>query len=496
MRLILPMLVLMLAGVLPAQVIDGDASRFLSAPNGRTGTFAPYRLSVRQIDGLETLVVTSEAQGVKLTREVAVAGKAEVEITLPVFVGDGARVNVRGKGAEFTPGIEPRLPLRRIEPDYARPYVAVFSNDPVYARVLVPNAPRQAVSDWRLLDGYDAIVIINPGETRLPPGSQQAIAEFCSLGGAALVIGSFRLGEKDVDVPAPADPTVKVVRGVAVQRFGYGPGAIYRIGFDELQRSRTAPDVVVDALRDHLWFGADSAPGGKPQSRVPPRLTPFAPPLPPAEAAPTAIFWGLGGGVLLLCLLAPVIGSRLTKRAWAAQLVVAAGCAGLGALGLAQDRPLPTVELTAVIRSGESEVASSRTFVLAEDSWRGTLEVELGGADRVLPRRVPGIAGWHAWAIDRPLVKLPAARGEQAELSSGMVGAEIFRDYATRAHRQGTQFSTSDAYPLEWWLEQNAYRGHMAKLAPLEWPGEPIQLDDARVIERGAIGVTVKRAPG
>lgn len=278
MRLLLPLLAL-LCGCVSAQTIDAERSRFLSAPNGRTGTYAPYRLVLTDLQGADSFTVHSDAPGVSLRREVASAGKQELEVVLPIMVGDDVTVRVSDEAGLERASISPRMPLRRIEPDYARPYAAVFSNNPVYARVLVPNSPRTAVcdyfelgeffNDWRLFDGYDALVIINPDEARLPPGSQRAIAEYCSLGGNALIIGSFRLGEKDVDVPAPADPQVLLIRGVAVQRFGYGPGAIYRVGFDDLQHSQLAADVVVDALRDQFWFGAADAPGGKPQSRIP-----------------------------------------------------------------------------------------------------------------------------------------------------------------------------------------------------------------------------------
>src|SRR5690606_38459275 len=155
-------------------------------------------------------------------------------------------------------------------------------------RGVLPSTPRGAVcdyfdladffTDWRLMDGYDAIVIFNPQETRLPVGSQRAMAEFCSLGGAALVVGSFRFGEKAVDLPPPAEPRLMQFRDVPLQRMGYGAGAIYRIGFEELRHSQSAPDVIIDALRDHLWFGANRAPAGTPESRVPPTRSPMGPP--------------------------------------------------------------------------------------------------------------------------------------------------------------------------------------------------------------------------
>jgi hypothetical protein len=79
------------------------------------------------------------------------------------------------------------------------------------------------------------------------------------------------------------------------------------------------------------------------------------------------------------------------------------------------------------------------------------------------------------------------------ELQGAMIGDQVFRDYASDAHRGDTEFSTSDAYLLEWWLEANAYRGRAAALRPLEWPVAAPSFDDARVVTRGAIGVTLQR---
>jgi hypothetical protein len=498
MKLLL--LALLCCCALPAQVIDTERSGFLSAPNGRTGTWAPYRLVLREVVG-DTLTVSSEAPGVTLTRQVAVAGLAETEVVIPVFVGEGARLGV-GQAAH-----EPTLPLRRVDPDYARPYVAVFSSDPVYARGVLPSTPRGAIcdyyelsgffGDWRLLDGYDAVVIFNPLETRLPAGSQRALAEFCSLGGAALIVGSFRFGEKAVDLPPPAELQVMQVRDVQLQRMGYGAGAIYRVGFDELRLSQSAPDVIIEALRDQLWFGAGQAPAGTPESRVPPVRTPMGPPLPPPDAAPSPLFWGLAGGLLLLCGLAPLVAGRLTRRAWPAQLALLAGCAGIAGLALLQTRPLPTLEVSALLRGGEGEARCARVFLLAEREWTETLTVDLDDqAYRGLPRKLPGRPGWHAWAEDLPLVAQGAGRAGPVRLAFGMVGKLSFRDFSTRAHRGETGFSTDDAHLLEWWLDANAYRGRRAELQPLEWRFPERPGAELRVVPRGAIGVTVKREGG
>lgn len=498
MRLLV--LSLLCCGALSAQVIDAERSGFLSAPNCRTGTWAPYRLVLREVSG-DNLAISSESPGVKLSRQVAVSGRTELEIVIPVFVGDGSKL-VAGPAS-----VEPTLPLRRIDPDYGRPYVAVFSSDPVYARGVLPSTPRGAVcdyfdlaeffTDWRLLDGYDAIVIFNPQETRLPVGSQRAMAEFCSLGGAALVVGSFRFGEKAVDLPPPAEPRLMQFRDVPLQRMGYGAGAIYRIGFEELRHSQSAPDVIIDALRDHLWFGANRAPAGTPESRVPPTRSPMGPPRPPQDAAPAPLFWGLAGGLLLLCGLAPVVAGRLSRRAWPAQVGVLLGCAAIGGLALLQPRPLPVIEASVLVRGGDGGAHSARVFLLAEQPWADTLIVDLDDpAYRGLPRKLPGRPGWRAWAEDLPLVDAGSGRSEPVLLAFGMVGEFSFRDFATRAHRGETGFSTSDAHLLEWWLDANAYRGRRAEVMPLEWNFQERMEGAATFIPRAAIGVTPKREGG
>ena len=497
----------LLCSSISAQAFDAQRSRFLSSPNGRTGTYAPFRVVLTDMKGADTVTLFSDAPGVTLERQVATAGKDEVSVVIPVMVGQEARLRVTDAAGTETNTLTPTLPLRRIEPDYARPYVAVFSSDPVYARVLVPTAPRTSVcdyfelaeffTDWRLLDGYDSIVIINPNEVRLPPGSQRTIAEFCSLGGSALVIGSFRLGEKDVDVPAPGEPEFLIARDVSAQRFAYGPGAIYRVPFDQLQRSQMAADVVIDVLRDHLWFGADQAPGGTPQSRIAPPRAPFPPPLPAEDVSPTPLFWGLAGGVLLLCLLTPLIGARLTKRTWPTQLAVLAGCAGLGGLAMTQTRPLPVVEVTALVRTGDGEAASNRVFVLGQHEGGDTLTIRLNDAnDNRLVRRLTAGPGWTAWVIDTPRAPSPEVRAEGNTLVGGMVGDEIFRDFGTRARRGDTNFSTSEGHTLDWWLEQNAYRGRKAVLKPLKWEFAGEGFAGVRVVTRGAISVTDERQGG
>lgn len=506
MRYIL--LLCLLGPMLSAQTIDTQQSRFMGSPNGRTGAYAPFRVTLNDLGSSDSVTVRSLSRGVVLEKQVAVAGLETVEVLIPVLVADEALVSVSAKpGGPATDEFKPGLPLRRIEPDYARPYVAVFSTDPLYARGVLPSAPNSAIcdyfelaeffSDWRMLDAYDAVIIFNPSDLRLPAGSQRAIAEFCSLGGACLIVGSFRLGEKAVDLPPPADPTVINFRDVQAQRFGYGAGAIYRFGADELRRSRSAQLVLVDALRDHTWYGADRAPAGKPESRLAPERIPSPSPLPPDDVLPKPLFWALGGGLLLLCGLVPMVAGRVTKRTWVSHVILLSCCSGLAAAALLQTRPLPTVETSALIRLGEGDATSARVFMIAEQTWREAVVVDLNDStDRRLPRRMVSIPGWRAWVIDAPLVGKPTSVGASVELAFGLVSDVSFRDFGAQARLGETEFSTSEAFLVEWWLETNAYRGRRARLSPVEWASGLVRFDDARLETRGAIGVTYRREGG
>jgi hypothetical protein len=489
------LLILLCASPLAAQSIDRERSGFASGQNGRSGCFAPYRAVVKDVGGLDSVRVTSSFGTVQLSREVATEGRPEVRVLLPVFVGTGAAVSV---GADVH---EPALPMRRFEADYERSYVAVFSPDPVAARYILPDDPSLVMADhydlsefftdWRLLDGYDAVVIFNPGDARLPAGSQRAIAEFCSLGGAILIAGSFRLGEQAQGLPAPADPMLHSFRGVGAQRFGYGWGAIYRVGWDDLRRSRSAQLAISDALLHHAWFGADRVPGGKRQTRADAGRAPVAPPLPLEAAAPGPMFWGLAAGLLLLCGFAPAVIGRLTRRLWPAQLVLLAGCAAIGAAATMQERPLPVIETSVVVFDGEGAAASARVYVRAMDGWRNALHVNLDDpAARYLPRPMSSGPEERCWLLDVPLLATVVPEGESVLMEGGMIGSSTYRVLAARAHRGETGFSTDDAWLLDDWLESNAYRGRRATLTPLEWPDTGIRFDDAKVLRRGAIGVT------
>jgi hypothetical protein len=228
---------------------------------------------------------------------------------------------------------------------------------------------------------------------------------------------------------------------------------------------------------------------------VAPARSPLAPALSPTDAVPGLLFWGLAGGLLLICGLLPTVVARSTRRVWPAQLSLVLFCASIGIFGQMQDRPLPAVEISVVIQTGKGDVASARVFVNAREAWRGVNEINLDDADkRELYRAMPATAGWNAWVGDSPLVSEAPDRAPSVELEYGMVEGRSFRDFGTEAHRGNTQFSTDDAYLVDWWLEANAYRGRAAQIAPIERPLDIGSWDAAQLVARGAIRLTPKRA--
>jgi hypothetical protein len=483
---------LVLAPGLGAQAIDPERSRFLTDPNGRPGTCAPYRLSFEAADETTTLEVIHG--NTRMSREVATTPGQVTEVVLPVFVADG--VTVRAGEAVH----QPRLPLRRIEPDYEQPYAAVFSADAVYARPIVPSVPgvmvcdyfenREFFTDWRMLDGYDGIVIFQPEAQRLPSGSQQAIAEFCSLGGAAVIVGSFELGEEAVGMPAPAEPELMHFQGVKVQRFGYGPGAIYRIEFDDLRENRAPHRVLRAVLLDHMWYGQTQAPGGAPPTRVPLPESPLLRAGPPERAQITPLFFGLAGALLLVCALTPLVARRLKGGTWWSPPVVALLAVGLAYGATTQDRPTPAADVWTLAHTDEAGLGWTRTYVLAEADWDIGGEVALD-AERWLARPWRSGSGQRGWQIDLPLQTI--GTGQVSHLGFGEVDGRRFRDFATAAQRGDTHFDTQTAMLLAWWLDANTYRGRFAAMGPGEWNPPEDRFEGTALRNRGVLWVSNQR---
>ncbi len=453
----------LLCTALAGQSIDRERSRFVTQEQGRAGCFAPFEVHVT--GGGDSVEVISFAPGIELVHALALDGGSGRAL-VPVFVGANAGIRLRPGGDAW----QPALP-RSVAPSYQQPYTAVFAPDPVGARAALPPTPgqlacdyfetREFFADWRLFDGYDAIVIFNPGAGALAPGAQRAMAEFCSLGGCCLVAGTFQLGERAQDIPAPGEPQMLYFAGVPVQRFGYGAGAIFRVEYN-LLREASAREVIRAALLHHLRFGAAGVPGGQPASRAAPALPPPLAAPQPAEAAPGIAFAGLASALLLALLLIPAVLRRLKRPALAAPGAMLGAACVLG-LALLQQAPQPRAQCAVIEFAGpEAHVASTRTFLVAEPGVSAPLSIMLDGTDLRLARQLPGSTGW---IVDEPLTR-PQAAGTAAVMEGGMVNGLVYRDFLLRVHDGETSFAPADARLLAWWLESNAMRGRLAMLEP------------------------------
>lgn len=457
-------LLMLLCLPLDAQSFDRERSRFVTQDQGRAGCYAPFEVFVQ--GGGDSVEIISFAPGIEMVYALALDG-GNGRALVPVYVGPGAGLRIAGT-EDAAQELRPKPP-RGVPASYERPYAAVFAPDPVGARAALPSRPgalacdyfdsRDFFTDWRLLDGYDALVIFNPGAGRLPPGAQRAIAEFCSLGGACFVAGSFQLGERAAEIPAPGEPESLTFAGVPVLRYGYGAGAVYRVEYASL-REANARDVIEAALRDHLRFGATDAPGGMPPSRaVPPLPSPVAAPE-PIESRPGLLFGALVSGLLLSLLLLPVVLRRIGRGAWC----------GLGALGVggvvfavAMLQAPPGTRLNAGLiewAGAEAGVAATRGFVVPQAGGMRTLTLRLDTADRRLARPQAGGSGW---IVDEPLTR-PGTAGPAVTMQGGSVQGQMFRDFAMEARRGNTVFAAADGALLDWWLESNAMRGRDARL--------------------------------
>jgi hypothetical protein len=487
-------LLVLAAPALAAQEINTERSRFLSEPHGRPGTMAPYRLNFTAVESSTTVRVLHG--NTRHSRTFATTPGQTAEVVVPVFVADGVRIEA-GEAVHT-----PRLPLRRVAPEYEQPYVAVFSADAVYARPVVPTEPgvlvcdyyenREFFTDWRMLDGYDGIIIFQPEAQRLPAGSQQAIAEFCSAGGATIIVGTFELGEFVTGLPAPTEPEMLEFLGIPVQRFGYGPGAVYRVGFETLRDSGRGHQVLRRMLLDHMHFGQSRAPGGPPVHRAPGGESPTLVAGPAEPARVTPFFFVLAGGLLACCLVMPALGSRLRGGRWWHAPVLAALAAGIALPAAMQSGPPPAADAWTVARVGADGTGWTRTYVLAEADWQHAGEVDLA-AERALVRPWRSGTGRRGWQVDLPLQSTRAI--EPVTLEYGRINDVLFRDYATRAQRGTTPFSPESARLLDWWLEGNSYRGRIAALGEGEWSVPPERFKGSVARHRAVLVVQDRRNP-
>ncbi|CAG0930914.1 hypothetical protein PLCT1_01583 [Planctomycetaceae bacterium] len=480
-----------------AQAINHDETRLLSAPNGRPGCYAPLQVVFDAPDGVKSALVESISEGVVLTRQVNIDKPGRITTRMPWLVAKGSkvRVTIAGQSDEFAPP----MPSRPQTPGYGRIYAAVFTPDIAKARELLPPgddltcdfySDREEIEDWRLLDGYDAMILLAAHQLKWPEPIQLSVDRFLSLGGVFL--SDFLL-----PVGGPGEGEKIDCGGVQCQHATYGAGGSYRFEYDHWAKSTSPRSVVIAACRDHRWRGNDMPPSGPAPSRA------VAEPFergwlhPQGQEPPSAPAWffALAGLVLLLTLLGPIVGARLTSRAWVAPLTIALGATALCWLGSLQSGPPATVEVFTVESRG-GEIASTRSYVTCEDIpgapavWTINLDAE---GPRRLVRPAPARLGCRAWVVDTPMTK-PLEAGNAVDLREGKIEDLIFRDYAAKARRGQAHFDEGQARILDWWLEANAYRGRDARLAPATPADEPLA-DWANVYwrKRGAITVTPLR---
>lgn len=491
-------LLLLCAAAAPAQAIDAARSGLLSAPRARPGCFAPLRVVFEAPPGATGALIESVSPGVVLTRQVNLSKAGATEARIPWFVGAGSfvRVSISGASAEFTPP----MPARPQLPSYGRHYTAVFAPDPAAAReALRPGdewpcdffSDSEAFEDWRMLDGYDAVMLFNPGSAAWPAGLAQALTDFASLGGAIITTDSFT-------PPKATAPTTLALEDVAFSRQFCGAGAVYRVRHASLLAATNPSRAIIAALRDHRWHGADLPPSGPAPSRAisEPHARAWLVPLPPHEPPAPPLFFALCGLLLLASLLAPVLAARLSRRVWPGALAVF--LASLAVAGPAALQPGPPVTIEASqVELALGDVASRRSFVTAPVSQGSALvwAVNLDAAGpRLLPRQAPARVQYSAWMVDEPDSKPMRAAAQGFELKAGSISGEMFRDFAASARRGQTSLDEGKALVLDWWLEANAYRGRDATLRGAEASTQPLtDRENAHWRFRGAISVTPLR---
>ena len=486
-----------------AQAINHDETRLLSAPNGRPGCFAPLQVVFDAPDGAKSALVESVSDGVILTRQVNVEKAGRVTTRLPWLVAKGSkvRVTISGQNDEFTPP----MPTRPQTPGYGRIYAAVFAPDIAKARELLPPGDDltcdyftedEAFEDWRMLDGYDAVICLN--SPRLRPPVMQAMAHFATLGG--VLVAAFS-ESPEVLVAAGFDTPPKFAR-VKLLDFSFdhaatAAGAVFNLRDNTPGAQSQSRNLVIAAVRSHRWRGDDVPPSGPAPTRAvsEPYERGWLQPQGQEPPGVPALFFALAGLALLLTVLGPVVAARLTSRTWVAPLAIALGALVLCWLGLLQSGPPATIEVFTVESRG-GDVASTRSYITCE-AIAGAPDVLAINLDSEGPRRLARLAparmGSRAWVVDTPLTQT-LETGKAVELHTGKIEGLIFRDYAAKARRGQTHFDEGQARILDWWLEANAYRGRDAKLAPAIPLDEPLaDWPNTYWRRRGAITVTPLR---
>ncbi|MCF6228953.1 MAG: hypothetical protein L3J82_09920, partial [Planctomycetes bacterium] len=194
--------------MLSTPLLAQDEIELLNPQFGRPSTWAPAKVRIKASVDSDKTIITSHAPGVSLRLETGDATDA----IIPVFLGEGAYLEGNGRRLD----LEVPMPRRPVPADYNLPYVAVFAPDSINASGYLPTSMRhrfcdfysdsQFFTDWRYLDGYDAIVLFHPRGANLPTEASKVLAQFASLGGTVVVIGSFQFEATAAGLPAPSEP--------------------------------------------------------------------------------------------------------------------------------------------------------------------------------------------------------------------------------------------------------------------------------------------------
>ena len=483
--------------LLSTPLLAQDEIELLNPQFGRLNTWAPARVRIKASSNSDQMMITSHAPGVSLRLETSQTQRGDaIAAVIPVFLGEGAYLKVNGRRLD----IEVPMPRRPVPADYNLPYVAVFAPDSINARGYLPTSMRrrfcdfysdsQFFTDWRYLDGYDAIVLFHPQGANLPTESSKVLAQFASLGGTVIVIGSFQFEANAAGLPAPSEPTALQFQNQLARRFGYGAGAIYRLGWTDLRDSSHPAEVIDQLIQNQRWFGAKQAPAGKPDHRAL-SVNPLQMPNQGAFDNPPSISaLALMCGLIFILLVIPVAAGRARKSKWLVPSLVFSGIVGVVLVGNTMPEPRPTAELaTIVFGDGQPESpASARYWLQIEQPT--TLNFTLGNKGEQ-PLARPFHAGeWMGLQIDVPLVGGVDAGPHSVEMQAGRVNGLSFRRYVTAARKNATPFDSDQAQILEWWLENNAWRGRSARVGSGKLPLPDFVMKGLKIRRRGVLLVT------
>lgn len=487
-------LLLMFLAPLSAQ----DSIELLSPRFGRPGTWAPARVTIAEAaGGSDAVVIRSHAPGTVLELDTgAMQGTEGTTAVIPVFLGNGAYLSANSGRLD----LEIPAPRRPVAVDYRLPYVAVFAPESVNPRAYYPTAPSarfcdyysdaEFFSDWRYLDGYDAVVLFHPQEANLPVEASKVLAQFASLGGSVIVVGSFQFESHAEGLSAPSEPEALQFRNLLARRFGYGAGAIYRLSWPDIRDSSYPAGILDQLIQNQRWFGAKRPPARKPDCRalpVPPLNIPNAGGF---SNTPSFGAYALMGGLIVILFVIPIAGGRAKSRRWLVPGLIVVGISGIGLASTSIERPNPTAESATILFSdgGPNSPASARIWLQVE--LPTTLTFRLNALDEQGLARPFHSGDWSGLQVDMPLIKGVEAGGYSVHMRGGRVNGKVFRSVITKARKGETPFSENEARILEWWLQHNAWRGRSATIAQGKYIVPPLLLENYRIRNRGVLLVS------